>query len=71
MVNKITNFSDIAMEISENQYAQTLFMSQLRSNFLVDSLPCLVGKPFKVILLFCKLQQAHFRNKAIGSMAGW
>ena len=38
MVNKITNFSDIAMEISENQYAQTLFMSQLRSNFLVDSL---------------------------------
>ena len=38
MVNKITNFSDIAMEISENQDAQTLFMSQLRSNFLVDSL---------------------------------
>jgi hypothetical protein len=24
MVNKITHFSDIAMEISENQYAQTL-----------------------------------------------
>jgi hypothetical protein len=24
------------MEISENQYAQTLLMSQLRSNFLVD-----------------------------------
>ena len=38
MVNKITHFSDIAMEISENQYAQTLLMSQLRSNFLVDSL---------------------------------
>ena len=35
---KITHFSDIAMEISENQYAQTLLMSQLRSNFLVDSL---------------------------------
>ena len=35
--NKIP-FSDIAMEISENQYAQTLFMSQFRSNFLVDSL---------------------------------
>ena len=31
-------FSDIAMEISKNQYAQTLLMSQLRSNFLVDSL---------------------------------
>ena len=39
MVNKITHFSDIAMEISENQYAQTLLMSQLRSNFTVDSLP--------------------------------
>ena len=26
------------MEISENQYAQTLLMSQFRSNFLVDSL---------------------------------
>ena len=38
MVNKITHFSDIATEISENQYAQTLLMSQLRSNFLVDSL---------------------------------
>jgi hypothetical protein len=38
MVNKITRFSNIAMEISENQYAQTLLMSQLRSNFLVDSL---------------------------------
>ena len=41
MVNKITHFSDIAMEISENQYAaQTLLMSQLRSNFLIDSLIC-------------------------------
>ena len=38
MVNKITHFSDIAMEISENQYAQTLLLSQLSSNFLVDSL---------------------------------
>jgi hypothetical protein len=38
MVNKITHFSDIAMKISENQYAQTLLMSQLKSNFLVDSL---------------------------------
>ena len=38
MVNKITHFSDIVMEISENQYAQTLLMNQLRSNFLVDSL---------------------------------
>ena len=38
MVTKITHFWDIAMEISDNQYAQTLLMSQLRSNFLVDSL---------------------------------
>ena len=38
MVNKITHFSDIAMEITENQYAQTLHMSQLRLNFLADSL---------------------------------
>jgi hypothetical protein len=38
MVNKITHFSDIAMEISENPYAQTLLMSQLRSNSLVDSM---------------------------------
>ena len=38
MVNQITHFSDIAMENSENQYAQTLLVSQLRSNFLVDSL---------------------------------
>ena len=38
MINKITRFSDIAMEISENQYAQTILMSQLGSNFLVDSL---------------------------------
>ena len=37
-VNKITHFSDQAMKISENQYAQTLLMSQFRSNFLVDSL---------------------------------
>ena len=29
---------DIPMDISENQYAHTLLMSQLRSNFLVDSL---------------------------------
>ena len=26
------------MKISENQYAQTLRMSQLKSNFLIDSL---------------------------------
>ena len=26
------------MKISENQYAQTLFRNQLKSNFLVDSL---------------------------------
>ena len=38
MVNKISHFSDIAIEISENQYAQTLLMSQLRSSFLLDSL---------------------------------
>jgi hypothetical protein len=42
MVKKITHFSDIAMEINENQYAQTLLMSQLRSNFLVDSLTCII-----------------------------
>ena len=38
IVNKITDFSDIAMEISEKRYAKTLLMSQVRSNFLVDSL---------------------------------
>ena len=46
MVNKITNFSVIAMEISENQYAQTLLMSQLRTNILVDSLGTILGKGF-------------------------
>ena len=43
MVHKITHFSDIAMKISENQYAPTLIMSQLKSNFLVDSLAFMVG----------------------------
>ena len=35
VVNKITRFSDIAMEITENQYTQTLLMSQ---GMLEDSL---------------------------------
>ena len=54
MVNKIINFSDIAMEISENQYAQTLLMSQLRSNLFVF---CNSGinKPFPKIVPMVKL----------------
>ena len=57
MVNKITHFSDIAMNISENQYVQTLLMSQLRSNFLVDSLV------FMAVLDLYSLKSKHKEYK--------
>ena len=38
MVNILTHFTKQETKISENKYAQTLLMIQLKSNFLVDSL---------------------------------
>ena len=60
MVNKITHFSDIAIEINENQYAQTLLMSQLKSNFLVDSVN--VGVISEGIQTSNKITSLNFLN---------
>ena len=64
IVNKITHFSDIAMEISENQYAQILLTGCLIVKYIKNfiELWCLVSSGCKKICI----SSTSFQRNDIG-----